>query len=353
MLVPNNSIGTKENCNFSTVEWLQDLPKDTFYALWLRWPNFNLPTGYNLYVVSFHLETVDVDWVNQQAQRLDAPILLLSDLNDYNYPFLSNVYPYTYYYWHHQIEKIKQWFPNKIEKNLQFKASALCNRITQSKIIIFTALAKYLGSQSLLKLDNWLEEKNVHFREKTGIAGLDELAEIFWSNYYGIVYKIDNFNNTTDNIQIKTADPYSRAYTECSINFTNESFHYSYMVINDQEVILPGPFLTEKTFKCLVGDTPFIAVGQFETYKTLENLGFQFDYGPLDLSWDSDAGNLSRLVSIVDLIGQMQNYNVNELSKFCKKSSNFNFDYIWSGDFLKHINSLNEHTVGQILREFK
>ena len=42
----------------------------------------------------------------------------------------------------------------------------------------------------------------------------------------------------------------------------------------------------------MLGATAFIPVGQFETYRTLETLGFRFDYD-FDITWDLDSGNLS------------------------------------------------------------
>jgi hypothetical protein len=352
MLVPMPSTGTHSTCDFSTVEWLQELPSNTYFALWLRWPGFDLPLGYDLYVVSFHLEVVDVEWVNCQTTKVAAPIVLLSDANYYNYPFNDNIYPYTYYYWHNQIDTIKKWFPTKVEKNPKYKASAFCNRITQSKMIVFTALAEFLKDQALLKLDDWLEEKNVHFRGKTGIKKLDDLSDVFWARYFGKKYSIDQFDNSIDNIQIKTADPWSRAYQECAFNFTNESFHYSYMIDNGQEFIHPGPFLTEKTLKCLVGGTPFIAVGQFDTYSTLKKLGFRFDYGELDLAWDSDSGNLSRLSSIVELIKTVESYSVSDLVESTEKSSKFNFDHVWSNNFYRQVEDHNKQIKNQILTKF-
>jgi hypothetical protein len=349
MLVPESWSGTVDQIKNQDISWLKNLPKNTYCDLWLRWPDHDLPCGYELYVVSFHLEVIDIEWITEQAQKTSAPIIVLSDLNYYNYPFPKNVYLYTYYYWHRQTDLIKKLFPNKVEKQLTFKASAFCNRITQSKMIVFTALAEYLGDQALLKLDDWLEEKNVHYRNNTGIKKLDNIADLFWSKYFGKKYAIDQFNNNIDNIQTKTSDPWSRAYQECVFNFTNESFHYSYMINNGQQFIHPGPFLSEKTLKCLVGATPFVAVGQFDTYASLINLGFKFDYGNLDLSWDRDSGNLSRLSSLVDVIINFQQYSINDLFEMSKDSTEHNFNHIWSNNFYNNCELINERTVETII----
>lgn len=353
MLLPVHVVGTKEHCNFLNVEWLQNLPASTYFSLWTGWHEFDLPLGYNLYVVSFHLETVSVEWVNRQAQRVDAPIILLSDLNYYDYPFESNVHPYTYYLWHYQTKQIVQWFPKTVPKNIKYKASAFCNRITQSKMLIFTALSEQLGSSCLLKLDDWLEEKNIHWRAKTGDEKLDQLAEVFWSKYWGQKFIIDDFTNNTHNYQRYTSDPYSRAYNEAVINFTNESFHYSYYQTEHINFTYPGPFLTEKTLKCIAGGTPFIAVGQFDTYGTLERLGFQFKYDGLDLSWDQDPGNLTRLTAIVDLISTLSKIEISDLVRATDASSKYNQEYVMSGDFFARCEQHNQIVIEKILSKFK
>ncbi len=116
MLVPMPWAGTIDQLDDHNINWLKSLPNNTYCDLWLKWPKHNLPLGYDLYVVSFHLEAVDVEWVADQSQKISVPIILLSDSNYYDYLFPSNVYPYTYYHWHHQTDLITKWFTNKIKK---------------------------------------------------------------------------------------------------------------------------------------------------------------------------------------------------------------------------------------------
>ena len=166
MLVPSPWSGTKEQIIHNELWWIKDIPVSTHCALFQRWPGENglsLPAGYELYIVSF-IEAVDTEWLIDQASKVNAPIIVLSDCNLNDYPLPDNIHYYTYYWWHNYIELIKQWFPhNDCQKNIKYKASAFCNRITQSKLIIFTALMENFKSTDLLvKLDDWLEEKYVH-----------------------------------------------------------------------------------------------------------------------------------------------------------------------------------------------
>jgi len=352
MLVPIPQQGNRQQIDFTYVEWLRDLGGDVFFALWQRWPSFDqhndLPLGHDLYVISFYLEPLDIDWLLVQSGRVDAPIIVLSDSEHENFPWPDNVHQLQYYHWHHQIDKIKCWFPTPVSKNINYKASAFCNRITQSKLWIFTALAEYIGNEHcLLKLDDWLEEKNVHHREQTGQKELDNLADVFWKKYWGQTYKIDLFDNITQNHQSFTADPWSRAYRESAINFTNESFHYSLM----HDHIVPGPFLTEKTLKCLVGGTAFVPVGQYNTLGSLKKLGLEFAYD-FDLSWDQDPGNLSRMKSIIELIKQMSSHTAQELFEMTQESTKHNNDIIWSGKFYRQCEAHNDGIKTQILEQF-
>jgi hypothetical protein len=117
-------------------------------------------------------------------------------------------------------------------------------------------------------------------------------------------------------------------------------------------MIRPGPHLDEKIFKCLVAGTPFIPVGQFRTYANLAKLGLEFNYG-LDLTWDEDPGNLSRLEGIVKMIRSLADYTKEDLVAMTKESTNHNTDMIWSGEFQQRARAHNEVVRDQILKDFK
>ena len=329
MLVPLPWCGQAQEIPHQEVQWLKQLPKNTYCALWQRWPKQDLPTGYDQYIVSFHLEAVDVNWVNRQAKQLNVPIVVLSDSNLYNYTFADNVYYYTYYYWHYQLEKMQQWHGIQQPVEKKYKFSTVCNRITQSKIWITTKLLETAQDQSLVVLSNWLKEKNVHNWQLTGNTKLDYLTNTFKEKYYGKTLKVDEFDSDTMNYQKITSNPWQPLYTQSAIHFTNESFHYSYMSDDSQKYIHPGPFITEKSLKCLISATAMIPVGQFDTYTTLTKLGLCFDYS-FDTTWDQDSGNLSRAESILNLIDYLSQYSVHELSTMTESINLFNQNYVIS-----------------------
>lgn len=347
MLVPLPCQGTNNQIDvFPGYEWIKKLPnKKIYFALFQRWPDQPLPSGYDYYIISFHLEAVDVDWLKQQ--QVTGMIIVLFDGHNYNLE-ISGVHFIPFFYWHYQLQTMQDWFgPQQEKKQLLYKFSAVCNRISQSKIWITTKLLESAKESSLILLNSWFEEKNVHHWKPTGNAVLDQLTQTFRDRYLGQEIKIDQFDNQLQNIQTITSNPWQSLYQDCAIHFTNESFHYSNTFKDNECFICPGPFLTEKTLKCLLGGTAFIPVGQFETYKMLNNLGLEFDYN-FDTSWDNDPGDLTRFSSIVELIDSLAQFEIEQLIEFTQHSSIHNQNYIVSGLFFNQCQEKNSESIEKI-----
>jgi len=348
MLVPLPESGTSSTIDLSNQTWLKDLKGKVWFDLWLRWPTHDLPTGYELYVTSFHLEAVDIKWLHKQASFIDAPILVLSDSAQYDCPLPDNVHYFTYYWWHHQLELIKQWFPHKKTKNITKKFSAICNRITQSKLLVTASLLEIAYQDSIIKLSDWEGQDS---RLKTGNVQLDDIVDNFYNKWFGTIIDLKDTKDFI-NQQNYSANPWTDVYQCCALHFTNESFHYSYMQDEIGHYNYPGPFITEKTLKCLAGGTGFVPIGQFDTYNKLAELGFQFEYD-FDTSFDFDNGNITRLEKIVKLVHFLNNYTAEEIYNFTKTSSEYNQEHVYSNKFYKNCESHNDEIINTILSKFK
>lgn len=332
------------------LEWLRDLPGKNFFGLWLFRKDPDLPPGYDNYIISYHNEPLDWEWLRQQATLVSGNIIILNDGWPYdNFDLLPNVKFYTYHSWHFQINRIYKLWPNIAQKNPKYKVSAINNRVTQSKLIIFTAILELIEDKSLVKLSSWIESKNVNWYAKTGYPILDELTETFKQKYAGKTIEIDHFKDFAD--QEKNSNPNGRAYTEAALHFCLESYNHSYIEDTYGAYTRSGPHLSEKTFKCLLGETAFIPVSQYDVYNQLQHLGFMFDYGPLDLSFDRDPRNLSRLEKLVELCKTINIYSIEELVHFTKESNEYNREHIVSGDFAQTCIKQNEQTANTIIRD--
>jgi hypothetical protein len=361
MLVPDPWDGEAKDIDFLDLQWIKDIPGKVYTRLFQKFPSWTdkknqppLPDGYDAYVISFYLESIDLPYINKCAEQISAPIFVLSDATVTDYHVADNVFFITYYYWHHQLELAMEWFPRRdIKKSVTHKASAICNRITQSKMLITTALLEEFDpSDYMIKLGTWMEEKNVHFRQPTGNKLLDDIADVFWKKYFGTTLDIDQFDNSTQNYQQHTINPWIPALQDVALHFTNETIAYSYMQPEGQRsYVYPGPFLTEKTLKCLPAGTAFIAVGQSDTYTSFENLGLKFEYG-FDLSWDKDSRNLSRLASIIQLIRWLKPYSAMDIFEMTRSSTEHNFDHVWSKEFYRVCQQFNAKSIEQIFSYF-
>lgn len=323
-----------------------NFPKNGYWHLHTVWgTRYDLPLNYDYYIISWHMEQIDYEWLSRQS--VDAPIYVLSDFNTYdNYRMPKNVTMLKWTYWHHALQRMIDWFGYaKINKDIRYKYSAFCNRITQSKMIVTTALLESSVENDLLvSLSDWVEDKNVHDWNNTGMTSIDALKDIFLNKYLGKKIIMDDFDDATQNYQIFTANPWHKAYQQAALHFTNESFHYSLMQDSKGQHIIPGPHLTEKTFKCLLGGTAFIPVGQFDVYRSLQNVGMEFDYG-FDLSFDQDPGNLTRLQKILDLIDYLKDFDAMQIYQMTERSSLHNQDCILSGNFYSKCEQINADTL--------
>lgn len=325
--------------------WIENYKnKKTYLMLASPWKNQNSypdhpPPGYDYYIT--HGDSYMFGWPEHLSKYVQGTIIHLTgpimpdsfDTDRIKYVSYNNT--------HLRIAKLPRI--NCPPKTIKFKASALTNRISQSKAIVFAALMHYLARTDCvvsLRTGNF-NEKNVHAWHSTGNAVCD--------------YWMENFKNHWNNKEILLANDdgvstsYNNSAYQCSaLNFTQESYHYSFTMENNKSYIQPGPFITEKTWKVLVSATAFIPVGQCYTYRWLKSLGLKFDYGSLDLGFDDDPGNLTRLEKIVNLIKSLKQWSAQDLYEMTLESSLHNQEYVNSSAFWNTCEKTNE-SVNKLL----
>jgi hypothetical protein len=139
-------------------------------------------------------------------------------------------------------------------------------------------------------------------------------------------------------------------YMDALINCTNESFHYSLSELDSQQFVFPGPYLTEKTWKPLLAGRPFLAVGQYRTYQSLQELGMKFNFGfPLD--YDNDFGDLTRIKEVFETIDVVLSKPLNDLFEQSQDSVQHNARLIRTGEFADCCKTVNTHSL-IVIKEF-
>ena len=157
--------------------WIADLKnKNTYLHLQAAWKlNGDLPdpppTGYDYYITSG--DSLMYKWPEKISKSVDGKIIhlissMLMDATD-----SDQIKFITYNHAHRRITRIPT--PMSVSKNIKYKASALTNRISQSKAIVFSALTSLLGKQDFIGSLNHNHNllKNVHNWEASGNAVCD------------------------------------------------------------------------------------------------------------------------------------------------------------------------------------
>lgn len=330
---------------FDDYPWLKRYSnKNYFIVSSAGWDVINeLPKNYDAYIFIHHIELCDVHWLKAQQKRINAPFYVLLSGNSYNVN-INNVTFIPYTHWHKDLQQIINWWGIQQAPNIKkYKFSAVCNRVTQSKIWVTTKLFEVAYNTSLIiHSSKFIEDKNIHNWEHSGNIILDDLTDLYLEKYIDLEVK-DGFDKNK-NFQKYNSNPWQPIYTDAAMHFTNGSHHYSFMMDDYIPYIYPGPHIDEKTFKCLIAGTPFIPTAQFDIYRSLSQFGLNFDY-EFNTNWDNDPGNLSRFESIIKLIDSLNEYSTDELYNKTKEISTYNQQYIFDGTFYKNCELHNEESI--------
>jgi hypothetical protein len=294
------------------------------------------PNGHEYYIVSgdssmFGLAEHFAKFVNGKIIQLTLP-LITDEFNTSQITYL----PYNHF--HQRLNKLKT---TTVSKNITHKASALVNRLSQSKIIIFAALMANIGADDLLvslcptglkkgRIREQFDNKNL-----TNNPVCDSYIELFYDQW--INKRLELPYDDQDHLSYNNS-----AYQNSALNFTQETYNYSFVVKDGRGYIEPGPLLTEKTTKCLMSKTAFIPVGQMHSYHWLKTLGLKFDYGELDLDFDNDPGNLTRLEKIINLIHSLKQWSAQDLYTMTRDSTEHNYEHVNSQAFWNSCEAVNE-----------
>jgi len=330
--------------------WLFDLTKKSIWVhLGVNWKTGsdsifpdNPPPGYDIYIIQGDSNLSE--WAFKLSKLDYIPIVInLTGPEVYKNKLPDKIINLPYCHYHQQISRFDRI--HIVDKTIKYKIGCLTNRLTQSKCIVHAALLYNLPESDIvysLHSENY-EMKNVHYWIPSANEICNFYMDQFQKKHLGKSKIIDSIDFNQQNVDLPV-------YTQSIFNLTQESFHYSFMMDDqvDWEGILPGPFLTEKTWKGLLTGTAIIPVGQYRTLAWLKTQGFQFDYGDLDLDFDNDPGNLTRLEKIIQLIKNINNIKLQDLDKMTYNSRLHNQEHVWSVDFYNACQKINNLTIEKL-----
>lgn len=324
-------------------------PKSTnvFFAFNFRWDKYELPLGYRKYFFSSHTEQIPSDWLMTQAQRVyPCPVMVPFDgIVPESKLWPDNVIFVRWTTWHLQIDKLINKF-GLCQKILRpkYKISSLSFRISQYKKFVTAYLLQHADPKStVLTWHNWLGKQEDNHNHPFGIEYLNNLNLNMPATFLNFDDNFEQKNNTP----VSNGDWNSLPYNDALVNLTNESFHYSKTIIDNEPFIFPGPYLTEKTWKPLLAGRPFLVVGQYLSYQELARFGLKFDFG-FDISYDQDPGDLTRIGLLFKSLQQIIDTDIDTLYNASYDSVAHNLNILVNQEFQQCCRELNQLSVYKI-----
>jgi hypothetical protein len=358
-----------ENYNFQKLhynnrmlyqDWVGQLVRGkTWFHFNTSWPrsgrgqhiiaNF-MPNDADTYVFSNHFENWDHSWLDQFCvEHPNQQIIAIGE-----YPVLpkhKNLKTLVYSCQHLLIPDILKNFQNnyKFNSSRKYRLSSLCNKPSLTKIFSTAYLLKnfYPKDDLLLSWNKNLNKEicgSVDYVNKINHSDIiNNLAEYYQTSMKEKVISYDDFNPgpcdvwNFDNV----------AYGDCVVNLTNETFAQS----QRNEEIIPGPYLSEKSWKPMLGGTGLIPVGQPGVYTYFKNLGFNVDY-PWPCEFDNILGDFDRLVELFKTIDWV--FSNDYLDNFSKIMyiNKHNYEHIRSDKFVKLLTHKNQQNLDNFFKNY-
>jgi hypothetical protein len=328
---------------------------DTYFMLNLNWPSTalidSIPKDVEKIILSFQIEAVDIYWLKALALRFKKSQIIVVHEGAF-YPsqwWPDNLFFTSWITWDEQLRRIASTHGRQdFVENSKFKITSLCSRTSQYKFYVTGYMLKnYNNSDSLISYHSRVDKKSDIDHLKTGIPAIDDLVEYMTDQK---PVSIDHTTHAQRNNDLDNTNWNHRAHVDSVFCLTNEGYHYSYSTVDHQEIIHPGPPLSEKTFKPLLAGQAIIMVGQANSLSSLSKLGFDFDYG-IDNSYDSELQDLQRIQMIFKVIDTIMGMSLNDLKKATREKCAHNSHWAVSDDLKKITAELNEYSLTVIRKK--
>jgi len=147
---------------------------------------------------------------------------------------------------------------------------------------------------------------------------------------------IDTFNDANLPYLFKGED--TQVMSSCWITNFNESADSVFYVPTETVYFGRRWHLTEKTFKPIALEMPFILVAPAGSLEYLRSYGFKTFNGIIDESYDEETDDIKRLEKVTQLLVEINNMPANEklqLHKQCLPIVEHNYNHFYFGDFEK------------------
>lgn len=283
---------------------------------------------YDKFVLSFHTEFFEHNiLIDFFSTHPDKKFLLISDWKYYDNIFPSNVQTVTWVTLHTQADLIVKTYGVCENKSPSKRLSSLAYRHEFHKAAVTAYMLSHTKDSD--RVLSWWDVKYryPYYLEEDYYIDPEIAKYVLGDSFQTLApITLDEF----DNQPLANSQWRHPAYLDCVLNLSNESVFNSSCELGR----LPGPYLTDKTWKVLLSGTGLLPVGQAGTLGHLRSLGLEFDY-QIDLSYDSLVPEYDRILGIFRTIDSVLQRPVDQLYRDVRDSTAHNINHLVNGEFKK------------------
>jgi len=257
-------------------------------------------------------ETPRFDELVQWCQmNPEVQFICLGDIDVYDWVYPDNLQFVDYRFFYCELAQLLELFRHTLvpvkNKTYKYKFSSLSHRLRQFRAVVTAKLLSVAKDDSII---SWHNQDNmapgIHSGLIESVMHMDCFKDLDWS----FLHKTTAIDNWDSSYQFKDhphsiLDARYPAYQEAFVNINNESFWFGWHHIDKIKHMTPGPYISDKTWKCISTGTMFINNGQPNTYNFLhEKYGIPFNFD-IDLEFDTIPGDIDRMRAVLDTIDQL------------------------------------------------
>ena len=282
----------------------------------------------------------DIDRFRVQSCKtmidLDVGAIVVSEKNSDNLDKLLSRYNWkSYYYFYHGWAAL-DWYRGyhrtflipRARDRVPTTAFISPNRIIGGKrdhrVLFLYHIFKNSLENNYITCPKVCPEENV---------SVNDVAIKYTTQYPDI---FDMFNNA--NLPYLFKDEDTQVMSSCWITNFNESADSVFYVPTETVYFGRRWHLTEKTFKPIALEMPFILVAPAGSLEYLRSYGFKTFNGIIDESYDEETDDIKRLEKVTQLLVEINNMTPNEklqLHKQCLSIVEHNYNHFYNGGFEK------------------
>lgn len=366
-LIDTNVYGTQEQVKEYSIfqklyqEFYDVDFRDTFFTLNLSEtiPEKILNNPFKKIVISYHSEHIHYQPLYDIfIENKDKKFLLVTDFSSFSIPddeakssfWPDNVMHIHWLSWGEQLSEAMKIFGIAGKPRVPSKkVSSLSHRHEYHKAAVTAFLLKnFSKNDMIISWHKWKATEKIFYLEE-GYEIDERISQYLFDDNFLNIDKIliDGFNTATNSprLNVNWSHP---AFLDCAVNITNEStFQTLGQVSNRIPVVIPGPYITDKTIKPLLGGTAFLHVGQPFLLTKLNELGISTDFGfPAD--YDDEPFEDERILKIYGSINFIMNTSLENLYQNSYDAILSNLNCVKSGTFYKNCKNHNKKSVKKI-----